>query len=116
MDKKKTYIVDIDGTICRHDSKSTPYSRGKPIKERIDFFNQLYDAGHTIIYWTARGGNSGVDHSELTEKQLNEWGVKRTELRMGKPSYDYWIDDKAFNVQDFFMTDVRTGETKSMTL
>jgi ribonucleotide monophosphatase NagD (HAD superfamily) len=106
MDKKKTYIVDIDGTICRHDSKSTPYSRGRPIKERIDFFNQLYDAGHTIIYWTARGANSGVDHSELTEKQL----------RMGKPSYDYWIDDKAFNVQDFFMTDVRTGETKSMTL
>ena len=35
---------------------------------------------------------------------------------MGKPSYDYWIDDKAFNVKDFFMTDVRTGETKSMTL
>ena len=45
----KTYIVDIDGTICRHESKSTPYSRAIPIKERINFFNELYDAGHTII-------------------------------------------------------------------
>ena len=86
------------------------------MKDRIKFFNQLHDAGHKIIYWTARGQQSGIDHTELTKKQLDEWGVKRAELRMGKPSYDYWIDDKAFNVQDFFMSDLRTGETQSMTL
>ena len=112
----KTYIEDIDGTICSHDSQDTPYSEARPIKERIRFFNELFDAGHEIIYWTARGGSSKVDHSELTKTQLNKWGVKRTELRMGKPPYDYWIDDKAFNVKDFFMTDTRTGETQSMTL
>lgn len=110
------YIVDIDGTICTHDSPDTPYEDAEPIKERIHFFNQLFDAGHEIIYWTARGGNSGVDHSQLTEKQLNDWGVKRTQLKMGKPPYDYWIDDKAFNVKDFFMIDVKSGETSSMTL
>jgi hypothetical protein len=110
------YIVDIDGTICTHDSPDTPYEEAAPIKERIHFFNQLFDAGHEVIYWTARGGNSGVDHSQLTKKQLNDWGVKRTQLKMGKPPYDYWIDDKAFNVQDFFMTDIRSGETSSMTL
>ena len=112
----KTYIVDIDGTICGHEDQSAPYDQGKPIKERIEFFNKLYDAGHTIIYWRARGGWSGKDHSELTKKQLDEWGVKRTELRMGKPPYDYWIDDRAYNVNDFFMVDTRTGETESMTL
>ena len=112
----KTYIVDIDGPICYHRTDSTPYAQARPMKDRIKFFNQLYDAGHTIIYWTARGGNSGIDHSELTKKQLDEWGVKKTELRMGKPPYDYWIDDKAFNVKDFFMSDLRTGETTSMTL
>jgi len=42
--------------------------------------------------------------------------VKRTELRMGKPAYDYWIDDRAYNVNDFFMVDTKTGETESMTL
>jgi len=104
------YIVDIDGTICTYD-KGVGYKCATPIKERIKFFNDLYDVGHEIIYWTARGGHSKIDHSKLTERQLDEWGVKRTELRMGKPSYDFWIDDKAFNVDDFFVTDTRTGET-----
>ena len=66
--------------------------------------------------WTARGTLSNKNFFQITYKQLNNFNVKFHELRMGKPSYDYWIDDKAFNVQDFFMTDVRTGETKSMTL
>jgi len=35
---------------------------------------------------------------------------------MGKPPYDYWIDDKAYNVKDFFMTDTATGETETITL
>ena len=51
----KTYIVDIDGTICRHEDETAPYEEGHPIKERIKFFNELYDAGHKIINWTARG-------------------------------------------------------------
>ena len=104
------YIVDIDGTICTYE-KGTPYKDATPLKGRINFFNDLHDAGHEIIYWTGRGSFSGVDYSELTKRQLNEWGVKRTELNMGKPSYDFWIDDKAFNVDDFFVTDTRTGET-----
>jgi hypothetical protein len=36
------------------------------------------------------------------EKQLKKWGVKHTELRMNKPSYDFWIDDKAYNANTFF--------------
>jgi len=97
------YIVDIDGTICTYD-KVVPYKSAAPIRERIKFFNDLYDTGHEIIYWTARGGHSKKDYSVLTKKQLDEWGVKRTELRMGKPSYDFWIDDKAFNADTFFAT------------
>ena len=94
------YIVDIDGTICFDTCGEYPLA--KPIEERIGFFNDLFDKGDEIIYWTARGGNSGKDWSELTKNQLEEWGVKYTELRMNKPSYDYWIDDKAFNCDWFF--------------
>ena len=47
------YIVDIDGTICTHDSSDTPYEEARPLKDRINFFNQLFDAGHDIVYWTA---------------------------------------------------------------
>lgn len=98
------YIVDIDDTICR-----TPkidgihwYELSTPILCRIARINKLFDEGNTIIYWTARGGSTGADWTDLTEQQLKQWGCKYTELRMRKPSYDYWIDDKAFNSEDYF--------------
>jgi hypothetical protein len=69
---------------------------------RIQQINDLYDQGHTVIYWTARGGNSGLDWSELTKSQLQEWGCKYHQLSMGKPVYDVWIDDRAINSEDFF--------------
>lgn len=98
------YIVDIDHTICYTptiDGKHV-YNESMPIQYRIDRINKLYEDGHTIIYWTARGSGSGLDWTELTKKQLNDWGCKYTEIRLGKPSYDVWIDDKALNDMDFF--------------
>ena len=100
------YIVDIDQTICE-----TPYDpinheyryhNAIPIKHRIEHINKLYDDGHTIIYWTARGSGSGIDWTELTHKQLNAWECKFHEIRLGKPTYDVWVDDKAFNDMEFF--------------
>lgn len=87
------YIVDIDNTICI--SYNSDYTKSKPIFERIKKINQLYETGHTVIYWTARGMNSGKDWKHLTEKQLKEWNCKYHELWMNKPSYDIWVDDKA---------------------
>ena len=98
------YIVDIDQTICH-----TPFTDGQhryglstPFKHRIEEINKLYDQGHTIIYWTARGSGSGLDWTVLTNKQLNDWSCKFHEVRLGKPSYDVWVDDKAFNDREFF--------------
>lgn len=94
------YMIDIDGTICNTpvDKKGNHlYKKAKPIKERIQKFNELFDAGHTIHYWTARGSSSGKDWTDVTVKQLADWGVKATSLSMGKPVYDFWIDDKAIN-------------------
>jgi uncharacterized HAD superfamily protein len=96
----KTFIIDIDGTICT-DSRGR-YELARPMASRIQYFNELYKNGNKIIYWTARGGNSGKDWTELTKKQLEEWGVEYTELKMNKPSYDFWIDDKAYNGNRFF--------------
>ena len=33
---------------------------------------------------------------EFTVKQLMKWGLKYNELIFGKPSYDIFVDDKAF--------------------
>ena len=98
------YMVDIDQTIC-----VTPYTDGQhryglatPFKHRIEKINKLYDQGHTIIYLNALGSGSGIDWTELTHRQLKEWGCKFHEARLGKPSYDVWIDDKAMNDAEFF--------------
>jgi hypothetical protein len=92
------YIVDIDNTIC--ETQGSDYPNSTPIYYRINEINNLYDAGHTINYWTARGSSSGINWLELTIQQLNEWGVKYHSVNVGKPSYDVWIDDKAVNPLD----------------
>ena len=87
------YVVDIDGTICSQTASA--YHDAEPYIDRISHINDLYDQGHEIIYWTARGMASGTDWSDLTKSQLDQWGCKYHQLWMGKPSYDVWVDDKA---------------------
>jgi len=92
-------IIDIDETICHSPNKD--YENAVPIQKNIDKANKLYDEGHTIIYWTARGSGSGIDWTELTKRQIKEWGAKCHDVRLGKPSYDLFIDDKALNTLDW---------------
>jgi hypothetical protein len=94
-----TIIIDIDETICHSPNKD--YENATPIQKNIDKANKLYDEGHTIIYWTARGSGSGIDWTELTKRQIKEWGAKCHDVRLGKPSYDLFIDDKALNTLDW---------------
>ena len=42
---------------------------------------------------------------EFTEIQLSLWGCKYHQLFLGKPSGDYYIDDKGINDNDFFKTE-----------
>jgi len=92
--------IDIDDTICRL-AKPMRYESAFPIPEAIKKVNHLYDKGHTIVMWTARGTKTGIDHRDLTLYQLNSWGLKFHELKMGKPAYDIFIDDKNINSVDW---------------
>ena len=92
-------FVDIDETIC-NTRRDRDYSKSTPIDEHIHKINKLYDEGHHIVYWTARGSGSGIDWKDLTEKQLSAWGVNHHELRMGKPSYDLLICDKTDRIEN----------------
>jgi dTDP-glucose 4,6-dehydratase len=93
--------VDIDETICVT-PKDRDYSKSKPLYDRIAKINDLYNKGHKIVYWTARGSTTGVDWRQLTEYQLSKWFAKHHELRLGKPVYDLFIDDKNINSERFF--------------
>ena len=91
------YFVDIDETICSKTS-NLRYEEAKPWKENIEKLNRLYNEGHTIIYWTSRGALSGIDFYELTKNQLDKWGVKYHKVKIKKPYYDRFIDDKSINL------------------
>jgi hypothetical protein len=91
-------FVDIDGTIC---NSSDGYARAVPIQENINKINNLFDEGHYITYWTARGGNTKLDWSELTKEQLHAWGCKYHVLdTKTKPAWDLLIDDKTKRIEE----------------
>tara|TARA_B100001094_G_C17984379_1_gene696867 strand:- start:560 stop:853 length:294 start_codon:yes stop_codon:yes gene_type:complete len=94
------YYVDIDHTIFN--TQGMDYENSEPIIDRIEKINKLYDEGHTIVYWTARGSGSGKDWSEVTKKQFKRYGVKHHTLKFGKPVYDLFIDDKNINSEAYF--------------
>lgn len=94
------YCIDVDGTICTL-TEETNYYHAEPKKEMIKKINRLYKMGNIIKIFTARGQDSGEDYKSLTEFQLDQWGVKYHELIMGKPSADYYVDDKALLPHDF---------------
>jgi hypothetical protein len=92
---------DIDGVLC--DQVAKDYDGAQPNRDMIGLLNRLYDRGHTIVLHTSRF--MGRTHSnreeaerigrEFTERQLAGWGVRYHELWMGKPRYDYVIDDRS---------------------
>lgn len=88
----KRFVFDIDGVIA----KLTPnnnYADAEPNQKMIEVVNKLYDMGNQIILLTARGYVTGIDWKEITEKQLQQWGVCYHELHFGKPNADYYVDD-----------------------
>ena len=97
--KNRVIYVDIDETICETPNPRV-YSNAKPIKENIEKINKLYDDGNTIVYWTARGSRTNINWYDLTKKQLNDWGAKHHELRVEKPYYDLFIDDKNMRIEE----------------
>jgi len=102
----KVIIFDIDNTIAI--TSGIKYHLSKPIKSKIKKINQLYESGYIIKIFTARymGKHSGnvklikKKYYKKTFNQIKSWGLKFHELIMGKPIFDLFIDDKAYNVKD----------------
>jgi len=104
----KRYCFDIDGTICQ--SEVGKYEQATPYFDRIEKINKLYGEGHYIIYFTARGMLT-LDGDlfevcrvwyDITKEQLSKWDCKYHQLILGKPSADYYIDDKGISDKNFF--------------
>lgn len=97
---KKIIFVDIDETICFYEEGKREYALAHPSVTNINYINELYDKGHRIVYWTARGSNSGIDWYDFTKIQLDSWGCKYHKLRCDKPYYDLFIDDRTNKIEE----------------
>lgn len=101
--EKLTICFDIDGVIAQK-TKDNNYLNAYPNPQTIDFVNILYDLGHEIILFTARGSATGADWKKVTKEQMASWGVKYNSLKFGKPFADIYIDDRFLslnNIQNY---------------
>jgi CMP-N,N'-diacetyllegionaminic acid synthase len=96
--EKKTFCFDIDGVIAAIEPDNQ-YDRATPMQDTIDVVNSLHSQGHRIVLFTARGSKTGIDWTDLTRRQMQEWGVRHHELLFGKPAADYYVDDKLIGME-----------------
>tara|TARA_R100001129_G_scaffold153006_1_gene115557 strand:+ start:439 stop:747 length:309 start_codon:yes stop_codon:yes gene_type:complete len=98
----KKIFVDIDETICFYDGVDRlGYKNAIPNYKNIAKINKLYQEGHRITYYTARGAVSKIDYFNLTKSQLDNWGCKYHNLSVGeKPHYDLLICDKTKRIEE----------------
>ena len=91
--------VCIDGIICTI-PEDRDYYKAEPIMENIAKINKLYYDGWRVVYWTNRGHHTGINWSNATLGQLNEWGAKHAQLKMTKPVWGLIIDPDSKNIKD----------------
>jgi len=110
--ENKTFVFDLDGTICEEKEKGTHYLEFyyvKPIVPVVEKIKKLHLAGHKIIISTARhmgttGGNIGLINArvaKITIDWLDKYEVPYDEIYFGKPLGDFYIDDKAMSLEEF---------------
>lgn len=93
----KKFVFDIDGVIAQKNA-GLNYGDANPNLPMIEVINKLFDNGNEIVLFTARGYKTGIDWTEVTNKQLKDWGVKHHRLMFGKPDADFYIDDKMMSM------------------
>ena len=96
---QKTFVFDIDGVIATV-VPGNDYARAGPIEENVAAINRLFNVGHRIVLFTARGYVTGKDWRDLTERQLKDWGVRYDQLVFGKPAGDFYIDDRSVPLRE----------------
>ncbi|UYM28694.1 capsule biosynthesis protein [Serratia phage vB_SspM_LC53] len=98
--------IDIDDTITFWNN-DRDYVNFKPDTVMVSMINKLYDEGHEITLYTARGMKSvgpGRIASEIVPsliENLKRIGLKYHNLLTHKPVYDWIIDDKAMRPDEF---------------
>lgn len=97
---------DVDETITKWNN-DRDYENFVADEEMVKFINKLYDEGHIITLYTARGmrscgpGKIAVEILPGLIKNLRKIGLKFHNLLTHKPYYDWIVDDKAMRPDEF---------------
>ena len=86
---KKTYVIDIDGTICDWE-EGRDYTLSQPFPQRIKDINDLYDKGHSVIYFTARGMGRFAGNVDKAVEAFYAITERSEERRVGKECRSRW--------------------------
>ncbi|WBF78604.1 HAD-like protein [Acinetobacter phage vB_AbaM_DLP1] len=106
MTGAKHFCFDIDNTITIWND-DRDYENFEPDLEMVEMINSLYDQGHHITLFTARGmtsvGSDAISRVIIPPlvKNLEKIKLKYHHLITHKPVYDWIIDDKAMNPREF---------------
>lgn len=92
--RKRVISVDFDHTITVTEDEYN-FGSEKPNQEVIDWVEEQYYDGNTIIVWTARPWSD----APTVVARLIEWDVRFHGMMMGKGGSDVYVDDKAVNVR-----------------
>ncbi|MFD1513804.1 hypothetical protein [Halomarina rubra] len=106
MDGQQHIAVDFDATLTQGEEDDRTAADPDPDEEMVHWVNEQYDAGHTIIVWTARPWDAAND----TVARLTEWGVKWHGIRMEKGYADVYVDDKGTTPREALLDDGYDGD------
>lgn len=90
--RHKRIAVDFDKTLTSEEG-GTYFTADPtlPNRDMIEWVNEQYIKGHTIIIWTSRPWSE----AGRTAGKLAEWGVRWHGMVCEKGSADLYVDDKA---------------------
>lgn len=88
--------VDLDGTLSEEMDDWRKYAEAPPIEENIAKVRRMYEAGHTIIIYTARP----MDDWRVTKRWLYQNNVPYERLEMGKFRGDLYIDNNSIRMEE----------------
>tara|TARA_X000000368_G_scaffold348595_1_gene288414 strand:- start:306 stop:605 length:300 start_codon:yes stop_codon:yes gene_type:complete len=96
------YYFGIDNVIC--ETQENNYTDAKPLFDRIEKINLLFDEGNEIYYISKREfeGEKGIANTLLTHSQFEKWGCKYTQIILRNIIQGIYIDKGNLDPVPFF--------------
>lgn len=112
MNKKLTFVFDIDGTICPIKNANENYENIVPHKDVIEKMREYHNGGAYIILYTSRNMNSyrgnigliNANTAKILLQWLEKWEIPYDEIIYGKPwpgHFGFYVDDRAIRPDEF---------------